>query len=50
MSYRPKRIPHWMDVLPLFDGARYVTCPKPGCLRVRRAWDKPPLIHKGGKP
>jgi hypothetical protein len=40
-----------MNVLPiLFGEARYVTCNKPGCLRVRRADDLPPLIHKGRKP
>lgn len=41
---------HGMSILPLFYGARYVTCTEPGCHRVRRAWDKKPLIHKGRKP
>lgn len=50
MSYRPKRDRHSMDMCPLLYGARYVTCPEPGCMRTRRAWDKSPLIHKGGKP
>lgn len=50
MTYRAKRQAHWTEVLPLFNGARYVTCSQPGCSRVLRAWDKKPLIHKGGKP
>jgi len=45
-----KRQPHSMSIVPLLLGARYVTCKKPGCQRVLRAWDKKPLIHKGGKP
>lgn len=40
-----------MSVIPLWLGvARYVTCGKPGCHRVLRAWDKKPLIHNGRKP
>lgn len=38
-----------MSIMPLIHGARYVTCSIPGCMRVRRRWDKRPLIHKGGR-
>lgn len=41
---------HSLSIVPFFYGARYVTCSKPGCHRVLRAWDKKPLIHKGRKP
>jgi hypothetical protein len=40
---------HYMSIIPLWLGARYVTCHEPGCHRVRRAWDKKPLIHNGRK-
>jgi hypothetical protein len=41
---------HSMSMTPFLYGARYITCQVPGCSRVRRAWDKQPLIHKGRKP
>jgi hypothetical protein len=41
---------HYMSIMPFLYGARYVTCKEPGCMRVRRAWDKQPLIHNGRKP
>lgn len=50
MSYRKPRTPHWMDVCALFFGARYVVCGHQGCVRVIRAKDMKPLIHKGRKP
>lgn len=50
MTYKRPRVFHIMTVMTLFSGARYVTCTEPGCSRVLRARDMPPLIHKGGKP
>lgn len=41
---------HSMSMTPFLWGARYITCSVLGCSRVRRAWNKIPLIHKGGKP
>jgi len=39
-----------MSTNPFLWGARYVICKVPGCMRVRRAWDKQPIIRNGGKP
>lgn len=44
-----RKVGHHMSAMPFLYGARYITCDFPGCSRVRRAWNKQPLIHKGRK-